>query len=55
MRASSLIGEQTSSCGSSKCTMLTYLAKNNSIESIKAVSDEDKLRNVFSAKLCVCA
>jgi hypothetical protein len=41
-RGSSLIGVKASSCGSNKYSMLTYLYKNNNIESLQRVSDEDK-------------
>jgi hypothetical protein len=42
VRGKSIIGMQAGSCGSSKYTMLIYLVKNNNIETIQAVSDEEK-------------
>jgi len=55
VRRSSLIGVQAGSCGCSKYTMLTYLAKNNNNESIQRVSDENKRKECeFCNNLCHC-
>lgn len=50
-RGSRLIGMQAGSFGSSKCTMLTYLDKNNSSKSIQCPM-KTKRRNAISATFC---
>jgi len=54
MKGSILIGLQAGSCGSNKWKMSTYLAKNNNIESMEKVSDEDKRKECeFYNILCL--